>query len=453
VTEDSRQLHLGVSVIGVGSHPAAWRLRGPDAPLWSDVRHYQELARIAERGTFDVLLLADVPEVANPGPRPPLSGLEPTLLLASMAQVTERLGFIATVSTSFNEPYNLARRFASLDHMSAGRMGMNAVTTYSPAFAAHFGTRELPAHEERYARAADFLDVMIKFWDSWEDDAVIADAESGTFADVSKIHKIEHDGPWFSVRGSLPLPRSPQGRPVLAQAGASEQGRDLAARYAEVVYATHLTLEDAQDYYRDVKQRAARYGRSPGLPKILLGVSTVVGTSAEAARARKASMDILLDHSNDLTELARRLGAEVSDLDLDAELPEHVVRGARNLEKGSRGLAEALVNLAERGHLTVRELIERNDKFLKVLGDGDDVADLFEEWFRAGGADGFVLNADVLPSGLEDFVDLVVPELRRRGLFRETYQGTTLRDHLGLDRPVSQYATATDASSRVSAGL
>jgi FMN-dependent oxidoreductase (nitrilotriacetate monooxygenase family) len=435
------QMHLGVSVIGVGSHPAAWKLRDPGAPMWSDVEHYLQVAKIAERGLFDVLLLADVPEVARPDKRPLLSGLEPTLLMAVMAQVTERLGFIGTVSTTFNEPYNLARRFASLDHMSGGRMSINAVTTYSPVFAAHFGTRDLPAHEVRYARAAEFLDVMNKFWDSWEDDAVVADADSGVFADAAKVHQIEHEGEWFAVKGTLPLPRSPQGRPVITQAGASEQGRDLAARYAEIVYAAHVTLEDAQEYARDVKERARRYGRPEGLPKVMMGLSPVVGVTADAARQRKAQMDALADRSGDLAELAKRLGTQPASLDLDAPLPAQVIEGVRTLEMGSQGMAQSLVDRALRENLTVRELLARNEKFLTVVGDAQDVADLMEEWFTSGATDGFVLNVDLLPSGLDNFVDLVVPELRKRGLFREAYEGTTLRDHFGLPRPESQYAT------------
>jgi FMN-dependent oxidoreductase (nitrilotriacetate monooxygenase family) len=454
VVVSESQLHLGVSVIGVGSHPAAWRVRGPGAPLWSDVEHYREVARIAERGTFDVVLLADVPEVGNdPKARPPLSGLEPTVLVAAMAEATERVGFIATVSTTFNEPYNLARRFASLDHMSGGRMSMNAVTTYSTAFGAHFGMTDLPSHEVRYARAAEFLDVMIKLWDAWEDDAVIADADTGIFADPEKVHRIDHEGEWFSVRGPLTLPRSPQGRPVLTQAGASEQGRDLAARYAEVVYAASVTLEDAQEYSRDLKERARAYGRPEGLPKILLGVAPVVGETTEAARARKAEMDRYVDRSGDLAELAKRLGTTPSELDLDEELPQQVIDGVGRVETGSQGMAQSLVNLAVRERLTVRELLERNDKFLPIVGGPTQIADVLETWFRAGAADGFVLNADVLPSSLTDFVDLVVPELRRRGLFRESYAGSTLRDHLGLARPQSQYAaTEVDADAAVPAG-
>jgi FMN-dependent oxidoreductase (nitrilotriacetate monooxygenase family) len=439
---DTRQMHLGVSIIGVGSHPAAWRLRPSDAPVWSDIEHYKNVAKIAERGTFDLVMIADVPEVASPDRRPPLSGLEPTLLIAVMAEVTDRIGFVGTVSTTFNEPYNLARRFASLDHMSGGRVSINAITTYSTAFAAHFGSRELPSHAVRYARAAEFLDVMIKFWDSWEDDAVIDDRKAGRFADAAKVHKIEHDGPGFSVRGTLPLPRSPQGRPVLTQSGASEEGRDLAARYAEIVYAAHVTLDDAQAYNRDLKERARRYGRPAGLPKVLLAVAPVVGATREAARARKAELDALADRSGNLAELAKRLGTVVSALDLDSELPDHVIAGASTIESGSVGLAQSLVNLAVREHLTVRQLLSRNDKFLPIIGAADDIADVLELWFRTGGADGFILNVDMLPSGLDDFVDLVVPELRRRGVFRENYAGKTLRHHLGLARPQSQYTAS-----------
>jgi FMN-dependent oxidoreductase (nitrilotriacetate monooxygenase family) len=436
----SQQMHLGVSVIGVGSHPAAWRLREANAPTWSDLAHYKHVARIAERGCFDLLMLADVPEVASADRRPLLSGLEPTVLIAALAEATERLGFVGTVSTSFNEPYNLARRFASLDHMSGGRVSINAVTTYSTAFAANFGQRDLPNHDLRYARAQEFIELMIEFWDGWQDDAVRADQATGVFADASKIHKITHEGEWFKVHGALPLPRCPQGRPVLTQAGASEQGRDLAARYAEVVYAAHVTLKDAQEYARDLKQRARHYGRPAGLPKVLLGVAPVVGITRQAARGRKARMDELVDRSGDLAELARRIGAKVADLEMDAELPQHVISAARQMEHGSRGMAESLVNLAIGEHLTVRQLLDRNDKFLPVIGDAKDVADLFEDWFCSGGADGFILNVDMLPSGLDDFVDLVVPELQRRGLFRKAYAGKTLRDHLGLTRPESIYA-------------
>ncbi len=240
------------------------------------------------------------------------------------------------------------------------------------------------------------------------------------------------------MKGTLPLPRSPQGRPVITQAGASEQGRDLAARYAEIVYAAHVTLEDAQEYARDVKERARRYGRPEGLPKVMMGLSPVVGVSAEAARERKARMDTLADRSGDLAELAKRLGTHPSSLDLDAPLPDHVIKGVRTLETGSQGMAQSLVDRALRENLTVRELLARNEKFLTVVGDAQNVADLMEEWFTAGARTGSC-STSTSCSGLDNFVDLVVPELRRRGLFREAYEGTTLREHFGLPRPESQY--------------
>lgn len=446
-SRDGESMHLGVSVIGVGSHPAAWRTRPADAPGFADVEHYQQVAQLAEQGLFDVVLLADVPEVADPGARPPLTGLEPTVLIASMAAVTEHIGFIGTVSTTFNEPYNLARRFASLDHISGGRVSLNAVTTYSPKFAAHFGSRDLPGHDSRYARAQEFLDVMCKFWDSWDDDAVQADIETGVFADASKIHEVTHSGEWFTATGTLPIPRSPQGRPVITQAGASEQGRDLAARSAEIVYAAGVSIEDGQSYYRDIAVRAEKYERPQGTPKILVGIAPVVGVDIAEARERKAQMDALVDRSKDLIVLAARLGARVEDLELDAELSEKVVEGARSVETGSRGFAESLVDMALRERLTVRELLDRNDKFLRIVGGPTEIADVLEEWFRTGAADGFILNSDVLPSGLADFVELVVPELQRRGLFRTSYDSDSLRSMLGLEHPVNQCVVPSSDNS------
>ncbi|GGX54772.1 LLM class flavin-dependent oxidoreductase [Streptomyces fructofermentans] len=439
-----RLLHLNAFLMSTGHHEASWRLPESDPYASVDLAHYRELARIAERGTFDSLFLADGPVLFSDVGQRPSGVLEPLTLLTALATATEHIGLIATASTSYNSPYNLARRLASLDHVSGGRAGWNIVTTAGSEAARNFGLDAEPVHASRYERAADFLDVALKLWDSWEDDLIVADKAAGVWGDARKLHPPRHRGPYFSVEGALNVPRSPQGYPLLVQAGSSENGKRFAARYAEAVFTAQQTLGDAQDFYADLKSRTAREGRDPGHIKVLPGIVPVVGsTEAEALRdARVLEEHIVYEHG--LNRLEHLLNLPSGTLDLDAGLPADLPPDSA--VEGSRSRYALVVELAERERLTVRELIGRlggGRGHLTFAGTPEQVADTIEEWFRQGAADGFNIMPAVLPSGLGRFVDHVVPILRARGLFRTEYgPRQTLRERYGLPRPANQYASA-----------
>ncbi|WP_306216380.1 LLM class flavin-dependent oxidoreductase [Actinoplanes sp. RD1] len=428
-------LHLNAFLMGVGHHEAAWRLPESDPFAHTDVAHYQRLARIAERGKLDSIFLADSPVLVNNIGRRPAGTLEPTVLLTAIAGATERIGLIATASTTYNEPYNLARRFASLDHVSGGRAGWNIVTTAGVEAARNFNLTELPAHSDRYARAAEFVDVSLKLWDSWDERAPLGDKESGTWGDESLLYPPRHEGKYFRVEGPLTVPRSPQGYPLLVQAGSSQDGRELAARYAEAVFTAQQTLAEAREFARDLKRRAAALGRDPDTVKILPGIVPAIGaTEAEAAELEE-ELDRLIKPEYALRQLATTLKVDPSALRLDRELPEDLP--PEDEIEGAKSRYTLIVTLARRERLTVRQLIGRlggGRGHRTFAGTPEQVADAIEEWHRQGAADGFNIMPPVLPSGLEAFVDHVVPILQRRGLFRTEYTGTTLRDHYGLPR-------------------
>jgi FMN-dependent oxidoreductase (nitrilotriacetate monooxygenase family) len=372
----------------------------------------------------------------------PAGVLEPTVLLTALAVATTHIGLIATASTTYNEPYNLARRFASLDQISGGRAGWNIVTTAGLDAARNFNLDHLPAHRERYERADEFVDVSLKLWDSWDDDTILADKESGVWGDNSRIYPPAHSGRFYRVAGALNVPRSAQGHPVLVQAGSSENGRNFAARYAEAVFTAHQTLADAQAFYDDLKRRAAEHGRDPGHIKILPGIVPVIGATEAEAREREAELNRLIRPEYALPQLAELLGVEVGDLRLDAELPAALPEEEQI--EGARSRRTLVVNLARRERLTVREVIARlggGRGHLTFAGTPAQVADAIQLWHESGAADGFNIMPPVLPAGLEVFVDEVVPILRERGLFRTEYTGTTLRDHLGLPRPANRNTT------------
>jgi FMN-dependent oxidoreductase (nitrilotriacetate monooxygenase family) len=355
--------------------------------------------------------------------------------------VTERIGLIATVSTSYNDPYNIARRFATLDHASGGRAGVNLVTTADAQASWNFGFSDVATHRARYERAKEFALVLEALWDSWEDDAFVGDKVTARFVDTSRVHDIDHVGEYFSVRGPLTFPRSPQGRPVLVQAGGSADGRDFAARHAEVVFSLAQTIEDGLAFATDIRARARQAGRPADSVVILPGLATVIGSTEAEARRRQKELWDLVPVEYSLGRLADVLGIDRSALDLDARLPDDLpVPANRN-----HTMFKATVDLARRHDLTVRELVQKlggGTGHRIIVGTPVQIADSIEQWFKAGAADGFNVIPDVLPSGAEMFVDTVVPELRRRGLFRAGYSGRTLRDHLGLQRPPSLFARA-----------
>lgn len=444
----SKQMSIGMNILGLGGHSAAWRLGEVPPSALLDVDYFTNIARISERGTLDAIFLADGPALIGDVASQPGGRLEPTVLLTAVALATRHIGVIATASSTYNDPYNLARRLASLDHISGGRAAWNVVTTAGDVAARNFGLTGAPLHADRYGRAAEFIEIANKLWDSWEDDAIIADRERGVFADASRVHAINHDGAHFSVHGALNVPRSPQGRPVLVQAGSSEGGKALGSRYADAIFTTQTTLEDGIEFYNEMKGRARAWGRDPESLKIMPGLSTVIGSTEAEANARCDLLDSYQGEQGLAGQIAQRIGIDVAELDLDSELPWDRIGDVRDLTTGSHGFFQAQINLARREKLTVRQLSRRIRSGHRLLvGTPEQVADSLEQWFLAGAADGFNIMPDVFPSGAEIFVDHVVPLLRKRGIFRHEYTGSTLRHHLGLERPQSQYALRRDNRS------
>lgn len=439
----TRQLHLNAFLMNTGHHEASWRLPESDPHAHVELAHYVHLARIAERGTFDSLFLADGPVLFNSVGQRPSGALEPITLLTALATATEHIGLIATASTSYNSPYNLARRFASLDHISGGRAGWNIVTTAGAEAARNFGLDSEPTHATRYQRAAEFLDVALKLWDSWEDDLVVADKAAGVWGDERKIHPPRHQGTYFNVEGALNVPRTPQGYPLLVQAGSSEDGKRFAARYAEAVFTAQQTLKDAQDFYADLKSRTAAADRDPDHIKILPGIVPVIGSTEAEARRHEQVLEDHIVYEHGLNRLEHLLRLEPGTLDLDAGLPAGLP--PESAIEGAKSRYTLVVELARRERLTVRELIGRlggGRGHLTFAGTPEQVADAIEEWFRRGAADGFNIMPAVLPSGLDLFVDHVVPILRTRGLLRTEYgPRRTLRERYGLPRPANQYSS------------
>jgi len=431
-------LHLNAFLMSTGHHEASWRLPESDPSYQStNIAYLQRLAQTAERGHLDSIFFADGPALFRDVGRRPSGTLEPTVVLAAIAAVTSRIGLIATASTTYNDPYNLARRFASVDHISGGRAGWNIVTTAHLEAARNFGLDELPSHRTRYERAAEFIDVALKLWDSWEDDVELGDKEAGVWGDSEKIHAPEHVGEHFRVAGPLTTPRSPQAYPLLVQAGSSEDGRDLAARYAEAVFTAQQTLDDALAFATDLKRRAVEWGRDPAGLLVLPGIVPVIGATEAEAREKEDELDRLIRPEYARRQLAKTLRVDPEDLPLDRELPADLP--SEDEIEGAKSRYTLIVELARRERLTVRQLIGRlggGRGHRTFSGTAEQVADAVQEWWDAGAADGFNIMPAVLPSGLEDFVDQVVPVLVDRGLFRTEYTGTTLRDHYGLARPV-----------------
>ena len=437
-------LHLNLFIYPGGHHEAAWRHPDSAPERVLDIGYYQDLARAAEAAKFDAVFFADGPALADNIRYASRFRLEPLTWMSAIAAVTERIGLIGTASTTYSEPYNLARLFASLDHLSKGRAGWNIVTTGAPNAAQNFGLEEHPVHADRYARAEEFVEVVTKLWDSWEDEAFVADPASGVFADTDRIHAIDHVGPHFSVAGPLNTARSPQGRPVYVQAGSSEDGRAFAARWAEAIFTAHQTLGSAQAFYADVKSRAARLGRNPRQLKILPGISPVIGSTTQEAEELHDRLNHLTQPAYSLDVLRRLTGADLSSYDLDDPFPREVVDSSG--ERGASSRSQLVLDIVDREQPTIRQLMHRlagARGHRVVVGTPEHVADEIQTWHEGGAADGFNVMPPWLTGGFEVFVEEVVPILRRRGLFRTEYTGSTLREHLGLDRPASQY-TRTD---------
>ncbi|MBW7473829.1 LLM class flavin-dependent oxidoreductase [Paenibacillus oenotherae] len=440
MSKHKRQMNLNVFLMNVGHHEAAWRHPGTEPQHITDLGYFTRLARLAEQAKFDSLFLADILAVGkNVKHGAALAGLEPFTLLSALAAVTERIGLIGTVSTTYNEPFHVARKFASLDHISKGRAGWNIVTSGSDIEANNFNQDAHPEHSKRYDRAAEFLDVTTGLWDSWEDDAIVIDRESGTFSEGAKVHEINHDGHFFQVRGPLNVPRSPQGYPVLVQAGSSEDGKEFAARYAEAIFTAQQTLGEAQRFYADVKGRLGKYGRHPDELKILPGISAIIGKTEAEAKEKEQELHELIIPEYGLNQLSNMLKVDLFTYPLDGPLPE-----LPNVEEinGNKSRFQLVADLARRDNLTIRQLIQRlagGRGHRTFAGTAVQIADELEEWFTQGGSDGFNVMPPYLPEGLEAFAEEVIPELQRRGLFRTQYTGSTLREHYGLNRPVNKF--------------
>ncbi|WP_279389687.1 NtaA/DmoA family FMN-dependent monooxygenase [Pseudonocardia endophytica] len=420
---------------GLGIHLGAWMARDGDVTDYVSPELYLDLARTAERGKLHAVFLAEQITNQENGVDRPCGTLDAITVLATMAAATERVGLIGTASTTYNEPYELARRFATLDHLSAGRAGWNSIATQNPHTAEQFGSTRHPDHGDRYGRAEEFLEVVEKLWDSWAADALVGDKVARIFGDPTKVHEINHVGENFSVRGPLPFARCPQGRPVIFQAGSSELGRAQAATHADAVFTAAHLLEDAIAFRDDMRTRAERAGRPADQIKILPGLSIILGDTEENAWARKRSLEEALGLGPNLAKLARRVGVSLEVLQANPDRPFPIDQLVPESEfSGSIGFRRSIVNLAVTERLTTRELSMRyGGGHQEVIGTPEQVADTMQRQFEAGGADGFTLMIDMLPSGLHDVVDLLVPELQRRGLFHEDYQHDTLRGELGLD--------------------
>lgn len=438
-----RQLALGVFLTRHGHHPGAWRQPGSARSGRPDFNYWAELVKTAERGKFDTAFFADFVGIAGDTTkgierRHAFLDFEPLTLTAALAAVTSRIGLVATVNTNFDHPYSLARRFAALDQISGGRIGWNIVSSLADGAAKSFGVDQPLTHAERYERASEFVDVTRALWDSWEDDAFDhADQDSGLYLDPNDVHPVHHDGKYFHLSTILDAARPIQGHPVFAQAGNSEVGRDFAAKYAEMIYAAAQFIEEAQRFYADVKGRMAKYGRDPDTLKVMPGLSFAIGSSRQEAQDKFSALEEAVDFSGELN----LMGQDVSGFPLDGPLPD-----LPEPENG-KGRWKQLTELARRENLTIRQLFLRFNAVRGhrvVIGTPVDIADQIQDWFERDAADGFNLIPPLLPSSLSEFVDLVVPELQRRGLFRTDYEGTTLRDHLGLPRPQIERAVEQD---------
>ena len=446
------QMKLGLSMRYLGYHDAAWR--HPEVPPGgaTDFKYFLNSARIAERGKFDMVFFADGIGIrADDNPPGSLARsnrnaeLEPLTLLSALAASTSHIGLVSTASTTYNEPFHIARKFASLDNISGGRAGWNIVTSWSEQEAWNFSRDAHLDYDTRYDRAKEFVDVVTGLWDSWEADAFVHDKASGQFYDPAKLHVLNHRGKHFSVRGPLNAPPTPQGRPILVQAGAAEQGQEIAAANADVVYAAQVDLAGAKAYYAGLKARMAKYGRAPDLLKVMPAVTTIVGRTRAEAQAKFDQLQELIDPLVGLASLFNAFG-DLSGYPLDGPVPEPVNAKVRSI-------AYNMWNLAQRENLSIRQFYQKKSAGsggLLLKGTAEDVADMLEQWIDEEAADGFNLTPTHLPHGAEDFVELVVPELRRRGRFRSEYESTTLRGNLGLPDYVNRYVAGRQRTALAS---
>ncbi|MDM0047680.1 LLM class flavin-dependent oxidoreductase [Variovorax sp. J22R115] len=446
-----RHMHLGAFFFGVGHHLAAWRHPDVDPGAASRIESLKEWTRIAEEANFDAIFFAD--NVGLPGPPDAVVAknalwypLDPLITLAALSQATTHIGLVATVSSTYLPPYHLARKYASLDQVSHGRSGWNLVTSGSDFEARSFGLDQQLGHAHRYARAHEYVRIVKGLWDSWDDDAFVHDKAANRFFDTAKLHRVAHEGEHYKVHGALQTPRAPQGHPVLVQAGSSGDGQDLAAATAEVVFTAQQSAQEARAFYSGLKGRLAAHGRTPGQLKILPGISPFVGRSQQEAQDKFDQLQGLIDPVLGVGLLSTFLGnVDLTGYDIDGPFPQDLP-----VTEGWKSRQELFAGMAKRDHLSIRQLYEKvagARGHWTLVGTAESIADELEQWFTTGAADGFNVLAPTLPHGLRDFAELVIPELRRRGLFRTEYEGTTLREHLGLARPSHRAASPRTTGS------
>jgi N-acetyl-S-(2-succino)cysteine monooxygenase len=446
------KLRLGAFFNPTGSHVASWRHPEAQADAGVNFQHYAQIAQTAERGKFDMVFLADNLAMRDASMEALsrsaqfIANFDPITLIGALSAVTSRIGLVCTATTSYYEPYHVARKFASLDHISGGRVGWNLVTSGTAAEAYNFGRDAHYGHAERYDRAREFAEVVVALWDSWDDDAFTRDKASGQFFDPAKLHTLNHKGKHFSVKGPLNTPRPPQGHPVIVQAGTSEDGMDIAARFAEVIFSAHLTIETCQRYFTEVKTRAVdKFGRDPDHLKVMPGLSCFVAKTEAEANEKYEYLQSLIHPIAAREMLSTILGVDLSSYPFDEPLPPNLPLGT-----GSQSARQNVLDMAQRENLTIRETALRaagaRGKSV-IRGTPEQIVDMMEEWYMKEAADGFNVIPAFLPGSLDDFVELVIPELQRRDLFRLEYTGRTLREHLGLPRPLSRYAQQTNQAA------
>ena len=440
-----RQLHLNLFIHSRGHHEASWRHRAASPLALTDIRYYQDVAQRAEAALFDSIFLADQLALGEDVAQAARTWLEPITVLAALAMATKRIGMIATASTTYTEPFNLARQFASLDHISNGRVGWNIVTSWLAAAARNFGDSGQVSHAERYARGEEFMAVVTSLWDSWAADAVIDDRSGGRYARPDRIRPINHKGEYYQVAGPLNVPRCPQGRPVLVQAGSSDTGRHFAARHAEAVFTAHMEKATAQAFYADLKALVAAQGRAPDEVLILPGLSPMIASTEAEAQRLAREVNELSDPEVGRKRLSGRFGGhDFSHLPLDRALAPEDFPDPASVE-AARSRAEVILSLVRREKPTLRQLLASlagARGHFTFSGTPEQVADLIEDWFSDGAADGFNIMPPLLPAMLDVFNADVIPLLQRRGLFRTAYEGETLREHYGLGWPKSEFEEA-----------
>lgn len=450
-----KQLAIGTLIEAYGLHPAAWLAEGAEPGAPNDIDYFRKMAQLCEKGKFDFFFLADTPAARTSDvetwARSPMymNQLEPITLLTALAEATSRIGLAATASTTFYEPYNLARLYASLDHITGGRAGWNIVTSANDFAARNFGMDRLPPHAKRYARAKEFYDVVTALWDTWEDDAFVYDKASGYNFLPEKMHILNHKGEFFTVNGALNIARPPQGYPVIIEAGASETGKEFAAQTAEAVFGVATDIDEAIAFYKDLKGRMPKHGRNPDHLKVLAGATIVVGDSAAEAKSRFDHWQSLIHPDVGLLRIKQDIETDLSDLPLDEPVPVARIPAESNHH---RAYFDEIAGMIRKG-LTLREICQRYTRAkVTIFGSPVEIADMMQEWLEREACDGFMITFPVIPSTLSDFIEKVVPELQKRGIYREDYTGSTLREHLGLPRPENRHVVAREGGKAAAHG-